>query len=76
MHTRAGKSGEHNKPKTKVSRAFNATRYKLDKELERVRIKERNELHRILREVVTRFPNIVLEDIKIPNLVKGCRGVY
>ena len=76
MHTRTGKSGEHNKPKKKGSRAFNATRYKLAKEHERARIKERNELHRISREIVTQFPNIALEDIKILNLVKGCRGVY
>ena len=73
LHTRAGKSGEYNKAKTKGSRAFNATRYKLAKEHERVRIKERNELHRISREVVTRYPNIVLEDIKIPNLMKNKR---
>lgn len=76
LHTRAGKSGENKKPKTKGSSAFNATRYKLAKEHERIRIKERNELHWISREVVRRYPNIVLKDIKIPNLVKGCRGAY
>ena len=73
LDTRVGKSGEHNKPKTKGSRAYNATRYKLAKEHERVRIRERNELHRISREVVTRYPNLVMEDIKIPNLVKNKR---
>ena len=73
LHTRVGKSGEHNKPKTKGSRAYKATRYKLAKEHERVRIRERNELHRVSREVVTRYPNIVMEDIPIPNLVKNKR---
>ena len=73
LQTRAGKSGEHNKPKTKGSRAYNATRRKLAKEHERVRIKERNDLHMISREVVTLYPNIVLEDLTIPNLVKNRR---
>ena len=73
LDTRAGKSGEHNKPKTKGSRAYNATRHKLAKGHERVRIKERNDLHKVSREVVTWYPNIVFEDIQIPNMVKNRR---
>ena len=73
LQTRKGKSGEHNKPKTKGSRAYHATRYKLAKAHERVRIRERNALHRVSREIVTLYPNIVLEDVQIPNMVKNRR---
>lgn len=36
LQTRAGKSGEHYKPKTKGNNAYNATRYNLGKAHERI----------------------------------------
>ena len=68
---RKGKTGKHNKPKTKWSNAHRAVRFKLAKTHERVRINERNALHRISREIVNNHPNIAIEDLQIPNMVKN-----
>ena len=71
LQRRKGKTGKHNKPKTKWSNAHRAVRYKLAKTHERVRIRERNALHRISREIVNKHPNIAIEKLQIPNMVKN-----
>ncbi len=71
MQPRKGKTGTNNKPKTKGSSAHQAVRYALAKEHERLRIKERNALHRISREIVSSHPKLAIEDLQIPNMVKN-----
>ena len=58
---------------TKGRKARNATRHKLVKEHERFRNKERIDLRDIANKVVKQYPNIAIEDIHIPNLLKNKR---
>ena len=71
LQRRKGKTGKHNKPKTKGSDVHRAVRFKLAKTHERVRIREWNALHRISCEIVNTHPNIAIEDLRIPNMVKN-----